>query len=160
MNISSTTQSQRNRVLALIGAFKLLKGVLLVALGVGLLLGHQDGVLGLLVRLAHDVHVDPDGRHLAGAVRAIAALNGRRLDAVSGGIFVYAGLFLTEGIGLLRGKRWAEYFTVVVTGSFIPLEAFEFLRRPDGLRLVLLLANAMIVGYLVSGVARDRPPAR
>jgi uncharacterized membrane protein (DUF2068 family) len=156
MNVSSTTESRRNSVLTLIGAFKLFKGVLLVALGVGLLLGHQDGVLGVLARVARDIHVDPDGRHLGRAVRAIAALNGRRLDAVSAGIFVYAGLFLTEGIGLLRRKRWAEYFTVVVIGSFIPLEAFELLRRPDGMRLVLLLVNMMIVGYLASGMARDR----
>ena len=41
------------------------------------------------------------------------------------GTFLYALLYLVEGIGLLLKKHWAEYFTVVATGLFIPVEIWE-----------------------------------
>jgi uncharacterized membrane protein (DUF2068 family) len=106
------------------------------------------------MKWARVVHVDPDGRNFTRAIQAIAALNGRRLDAVRAGMVVYAALYLTEGIGLLRGKRWADYFTIIVTSSFVPLEIFEYVRRTDGVRLALLLVNVAVVWYLASGIRR------
>ncbi len=60
-----------------------------------------------------------------------------------------AALFATEGIGLLMQKRWAEYFTSIVTASFIPLEIYEIARRPGALKIALLAVNAIIVIYLI-----------
>jgi uncharacterized membrane protein (DUF2068 family) len=65
-------------------------------------------------------------------------------------------MLLTEGTGLLLGKRWAEYFTVIATSSFIPLEIYEIARRVDEARIVLLLINIAIVIYLVLELYRDR----
>jgi uncharacterized membrane protein (DUF2068 family) len=144
--------SHRRRVIVVIAAFKLVKGALLISAGLGLMHLGDDGLSGVLARLARDLHVDPDGRHLGRAVHAIAALSGRQIAAIRAGIVVYAALFLTEGGGLLARKQWAEYFTIIVTGSFVPLEAFEFVRQPDELRLILLLANVAIVWYLASGL--------
>jgi uncharacterized membrane protein (DUF2068 family) len=45
--------------------------------------------------------------------------------ALSVGTFFYGGLFATEGIDLLLRKRWAEYFTIITTSLFIPLEIYE-----------------------------------
>ncbi len=45
------------------------------------------------------------------------------------GTFLYAGLFLIEGTGLLLRKHWAEYFTIITTGLFIPLEVYELARH-------------------------------
>jgi uncharacterized membrane protein (DUF2068 family) len=149
-----TSRSRRRSVVVLIAIFKLLKGALLMTVGVGVSRFTDAGLSGALVEWARAVHVDPDGRHLGRAIHAIATLDGRRLEAVRAGMVVYAALFLTEGSGLLAGRRWAEYFTIVVTGSFVPVEVFEFLRRPDGLRLALLLANVAVVWYLASGIRR------
>ena len=57
---------------------------------------------------------------------------------------------LTEGAGLLFRKRWAEYFTVVMTGVFIPLEVYELVKRYTTLRLGVLALNAAVLGYLIS----------
>ncbi|PYN77642.1 MAG: hypothetical protein DMD96_23070 [Candidatus Rokuibacteriota bacterium] len=66
----------------------------------------------------------------------------------------YSALFLSEGIGLLLRKRWAEYFTVIVTGSLIPLELYEIARRPTGVRVAVSLLNVSIVWYLARGLRR------
>jgi len=126
------SRSCRHSVVVLIAVFKLLKGTALMTVGLGLPHVSHDGLSRALVQWAHVRHVDPEGRHFGRAIQAIATLNGRRLEAVSAGMVVCATLFLTEGIGLLMCRRWAEYFTIVVTASFVPFEVAEFLRRPDG----------------------------
>ena len=101
------------------------------------------------------MHIDPDGRHLGPAVRAIPALDERQLKAVSAGLVVYAALFLTEGTGLRFRKRWAEYFTVIVTGSFVPLELYEAARHPGGVRVTVFVVNVAIVWYLARQLRRN-----
>jgi uncharacterized membrane protein (DUF2068 family) len=56
---------------------------------------------------------------------------------------------LTEGIGLLLRRRWAEYFTVIVTGSFIPLELYELSRHISMTRLIVVAINVAVVWYLI-----------
>lgn len=96
--------------LVTIGAFKLSKGVLLAALALGLLHWAPHDIAAGLSRLATAVHVDPDGRHLGRALRAVAALDARRVTAIRTGLLVYAALFLTEGIGLVLQKHWGKWW--------------------------------------------------
>jgi uncharacterized membrane protein (DUF2068 family) len=56
---------------------------------------------------------------------------------------------LTEGVGLLLRQHWAEYFTILVTGSFVPLELYELTRRFTATRLLLIGVNVVVVWYLV-----------
>ena len=72
------------------------------------------------------------------------------------GTFFYSALLLTEGTGLLLGKVWAEYFTIFVTSSFIPLEVYELARRVTFPKVSLLLVNVAIVVYLVFELRQDR----
>jgi uncharacterized membrane protein (DUF2068 family) len=46
-------------------------------------------------------------------------------------------------------KRWAEWLTVIITASLIPLEAWEIFFRPTVGKVLILLANAAVVAYLV-----------
>ena len=62
---------------------------------------------------------------------------------------MYAALFLTEGIGLWLEKRWAEWFTVVITSSLVPLEVYEIYRRPTPVKIIVLILNIAIVAYLL-----------
>lgn len=140
--------------LVTIGAFKLSKGVLLAALALGLLHWAPHDIAAGLSRLATAVHVDPDGRHLGRALRAVAALDARRVTAIRTGLLVYAALFLTEGIGLVLQKHWGKWWGLIVTGSFVPLEVYESARRPGALRIAVLLVNLAIVWYLARSLRR------
>jgi uncharacterized membrane protein (DUF2068 family) len=73
---------------------------------------------------------------------------------------VYATIFAVEGIGLWMRRRWGEWLTIVVTGSLIPLEIYEFLRGPNYGKTALIIVNAAIVWYLIVRVLRDRREAR
>jgi len=64
-------------------------------------------------------------------------------------VFIYAGLDLIEGIGLVLEKTWAEFLTLAITASFLPWEIFEVLRRVTAIRIGLLTVNALVVVYLL-----------
>ena len=139
-------------VLVLIGIFKLLKALLLIAVGIGAIhLLHKD-VAGAVTHWITVLRVDPDSRYLHGFLTKIFRVTPKQLKELSVGTFFYAGLFATEGVGLLLRKRWAEYFTIVTTGGLIPIEIFELARHFTPAKLVVLLINVLIVWYLVTRV--------
>ena len=136
-------------LLRLIGIFKLVKAALLILTGIGLLkLVHLDPAAELehwILKLG----LDPGSRLLNHAVERVTNIPPHRIKELGIGTFIYAGLFLTEGIGLCMLKRWAEWFTVIATGSLIPIEVYEIYRHPTPLKFLVLLVNLAIVAYLV-----------
>src|SRR5258707_12421723 len=106
-------QSARDRngtvTLVLIAVFKLLKGILLLAVGIGALkLLHRD-VERTVTHWVEILRVDPDNRIIHRLLAHVFSLRPGQLKAASAGTFIYAALLLTEGTGLLLRKRWAEY---------------------------------------------------
>lgn len=147
-------QSSRSSstVLVLIGAFKLLKALLLIVVGIGAFrLLHKD-LAGTVVHWTNMLRVDPDNRYVQRLLVKILRVTPKQLRELSLGTFLYAGLFATEGVGLLLRKRWAEYFTIVTTSGLIPLEIYELARHFTPAKLVVLLVNVAIVGYLAARV--------
>ena len=141
--------TKSDRVVALIGVFKLLKAALLIALGIaGLVAAPND----LARRARHAIAwmgVSP-GRHtlshLLGKLGSFDGDTARKLAVVS---LCYAAVFLVEGVGLLSEQRWAEWLTVVVTASFIPIEIYESVEHFGPGKIVALVLNLAIVMYLV-----------
>lgn len=74
------------------------------------------------------------------------------------GSFVYAAIFATEGIGLLAAKRWARYFTAIVTASFLPLEFYAIAQHPDELKAIVIALNIAIVIYLIARIRTQSGP--
>ena len=94
----------------------------------------------------------PIAAEFAAVRRSIAWITNvppRRIEELAIASFVYAAVFIVEGVGLWFGKVWAEWFTVVVTSSLIPFEAHEVVKKPTVLRIAFLIANIAIVIYLV-----------
>jgi uncharacterized membrane protein (DUF2068 family) len=144
-------------MLPVIGVFKLLKALLIIAVALGALhAARGDDPADMLERWTRELHIDPDGRHVGRVVQRILALDERHLRALSAGMFVYAGVFIVEGVGLIARRRWAEWFTVLVTGSFVPLEIYEIARHPGAVRIGALVVNLAIVAYLVVRLRRRR----
>ena len=65
------------------------------------------------------------------------------------GALLYASVFLVEGIGLWRGKKWAEYLTIGVTASLLPLEVVAVVHRVTLVRVATLVINTAVIAYLV-----------
>ena len=148
---------ERDRVLTMIALFKFLKATVLIAVGFGALrLIHsdlRDQANALFDTLGQSVDVVPILRLL----RDIGALAPHSLRLFGAGAFLYAALFVTEGIGLWRQKRWAEYLTVIATASFIPFEIFEIVQRRTWPRISALVINILVVIYLLYRIKNPTP---
>jgi uncharacterized membrane protein (DUF2068 family) len=145
---------QHSRGLYLIAAFKMIKGLALLAVGIGALaLLHRDSA-EMVDHWVEFLRVDPENRYIHRLIAKVHMLDGQRLRALSLGTFFYSALLLTEGIGLALRKRWAEYFTIIVTASFIPLEIYELVKRMSLAKSAVLAINVAVVAYLVWVVRR------
>src|ERR1700730_11933424 len=149
-----------SRGLLLIAAFKLLKGLALLAVGIGAHTLIDKDLVAILEHWVNVFRVDPNNHYLHAVVERLTDLSPQRLRELSFGTFFYAAMLLTEGVGLAMGKRWAEYFTIIATSSFIPLEIYEIFHHPNVTKVVVLLINAAVVWYLVLELRRYREPER
>jgi uncharacterized membrane protein (DUF2068 family) len=61
----------------------------------------------------------------------------------------YALLEVVEGVGLWLLKRWGEYFAVVATSVFLPLEIHDLAKGITMTRLVTFTINVAAVIYLL-----------
>ena len=141
-----------SRGLLLIAAFKLLKAFALIAVGIGALrLLHKD-VAGIVEHWVNAFRVDPHNHYILWLLAKLSIVDDKKLKELSIGTFIYAAIFLTEGIGLAFRKVWAEYFTIITTGGLIPLEIFELARHFTATKLAVAFVNVLIVWYLVARV--------
>ncbi|KAA6460196.1 DUF2127 domain-containing protein [Acidobacteria bacterium AB60] len=149
-------------LLRLIAVFKLLKAATLIATGIGILkFVHRD--LGEAVEhWIRMLGLNPGSRHLDHLIQSVTNLPPTRIKELGIGSFIYAGLFLTEGIGLWLLKRWAEWFTIIITSSLVPLEIYEIYRHPTIIKAAVLVINIAVVVYLVYRVRSesDAPAGR
>ncbi|OLD82860.1 MAG: hypothetical protein AUF67_02665 [Acidobacteria bacterium 13_1_20CM_58_21] len=140
--------------LRLIAAFKLLKGLALLALGIGALkLLHKD-VAAVVEHWINIFQVDPRSHYIQLLLAKLSIVDDRRLKELSVGTFIYSAIFLAEGVGLALGKRWAEYLTIVTTASLLPLEVYELVKHVGIGKGVALAINLAVVAYLILELRR------
>ena len=154
-----TKSKAHGRGLRLIAAFKLMKGLALLALGIGALkLLHKD-VEAIIVHWINVFQVDPHSHYLQLVLEKLSILDDRRLKELSVGTFIYSAIFLTEGAGLAFRKSWAEYLTIITTASLLPLEVYELAKHASIGKVLALVINLAVVIYLVLEICRSRKPS-
>src|SRR5579859_6163660 len=149
-------KSSNDRLVRLIALFKLLKAALLIALGIGAFkLLHRD-VSTVIEHGIEALKLDPGNRFLDALLAKAANVNPAQIKKLGVGSFIYAALFLTEGIGLWMLKRWAEWLTVVITSSLVPLELYEIHHHPTVAKFGVLAINVAVVVYLIYQIRAQR----
>jgi len=142
-------KSSDGTILRLIAIFKLLKAIALIAIGVGALrLLHRD----VFITLQHWIvmsSLDPGNRWVERGIERASNLSHAKVRGLGIVSFIYAGLFLTEGIGLWLMKHWAEWFTIMITSSLVPVEIYELYRHPTATKILVLIINIAVVAYLI-----------
>ena len=135
--------------LLVIALFKFVKGAVLLALALGALsFLHKD----LAAEVGHWLdllQVDSDNEFVGTLLSKLQLVHSKELKELSALGAAYAGLFLTEGTGLLFRKRWAEWLTIVATSSLMPIEMYELIEKFTVVRLLALVINAAVVLYLI-----------
>lgn len=152
-------RKHHDRGLLLIGLFKLAKSIFFFGIGMGAIhLLHKD--LGdVVMRVAMALKFDPESRFVGLLLDKADLIDIHRLKLISLGTFGYSVVALTEGVGLVLEKVWAEYLTTILTISFLPWELYELARHLTWFRLSLLLINLAVLAYLVWLLRRKKSSA-
>jgi uncharacterized membrane protein (DUF2068 family) len=145
-------------ILRLLALERFTKGtlVLLAAYGVFRFRASHDAVqrafnedLPLVRPLADKLHYNLDSSAVVHTLRTIIQAQSKTLLWVAVGLIVYGGLQLAEGTGLWLLKRWGEYFAVVATSLFVPIEIYELTERVTWFRVGALIINIAAVIYIL-----------
>jgi len=143
------------RLLACERGFKALV-LTLVGFGIIRFSGNKDAIqnawetdLPLLRPFADQIGWNIDGSFVTRWADEVLGLSHTALVWITVGVFAYAALQATEAVGLWMVKRWGEYFAVVATSVFLPLEIHELLTRVTVLRVLALVVNIAAVVWLL-----------
>lgn len=144
-----TTRSHQTGIAA-IAVFKVVKGLLLFLVGLGLLKLMHAEIATLFSLLIEALHLNADSRIIHALVLKVDALQPHTVLVAGLVSLGYAGLLLLEGIGLWLERSWAAYLTVISTSLLLPFELYEVIDKVSVLRVGVLMLNLVIVLYLVS----------
>lgn len=148
LRVAETRTIPHDRGLVAIGAFKLLESIFFFLVGVGVLHLIGKDLEDEALKLAGRLRVDPDGRLVTWVLDHVDNITALRLKQIGIATFFYGGLRIAEGVGLVMEKLWAEYLTVGATTVFLPWEIYEIVRRPDWIRIGVLVVNLAVLAYL------------
>jgi uncharacterized membrane protein (DUF2068 family) len=143
-------EARRVRFLKLIALFKIVKGGLLMLLGVSLLFlnARTRWMDELLKWIANEILLQHSKtvRFLLHNLQSV--LYGGMLRATALLSLFYAALFFIEGIGVYLQQRWAAWLMIVESAALIPIEIRHLWHRPGLVGAFILLANCFIVWFL------------
>jgi len=100
--------------------------------------------------LYQDLGFDVSHSKLLVLVNHALTISPRWITILTIGLPAYALVELVEGIGLWLGQRWGEYFAMIATSAFLPVEVWELARgHVTWLKVTAFVINLLLVVYLV-----------
>ncbi len=144
---------KQDDVLVLIAIFKLIKGIILIILGISLITFFNDDHVAKIQNWIYLRDIAPS--IIDSVFDKIDFVVDHKKMIGYGAIF-YSIFFFIEGIGLLAKKKWAEYFTLIVTSSLVPFEIYELVKEVSITKLIVVFINTAIVYYLYKKVFSEK----
>lgn len=105
--------------------------------------------LTLFRPLATHFGYDLDHSSIVDTIRKSFNYKHSTLNLVAALLVAYAVIELIEGVGLWLAKRWGEYFAVVATAAFLPIEIYELTEKQSAFKLATFALNVLAVLYLL-----------
>jgi uncharacterized membrane protein (DUF2068 family) len=145
-------------ILRLIAVNRALHFVGLALLGIAILLfsANRADLRDVVLRVIADVTGESagsgaarSGHGLTHRIDELFSLRSAKLHLFAAIALVYAVVEGIEAVGLWYAKRWAEYLTLIVTSSLLPVEVYELTQHATPFKLLALIVNVAVVAYLL-----------
>jgi uncharacterized membrane protein (DUF2068 family) len=148
MASDTTFIKKRAPTLYVIIAIKLLKGVLLLLLALGVYSLSDNNLPAQFRGLLQFLHIDPEKKFFSDLENKIALVTPAKVILLAGGAFFYSLFSLVEGVGLIFRVSWAGWLAIGESAFFVPIEIYELVHRPSLAVFAILALNVFIVWYL------------
>ncbi len=145
-------------IMRVLAVERLLRGLFLVLAGVFVIeLRHSqqtlqekfDAELPLLRPIADQIGWNIDDSKVVSWIEKVTTLSSTTIVLVGCALLAYGASQFVEAFGLWFAKRWGEYFAVIVTSIFIPLEIYELVEHVALFKVLLLAVNVAAVVWLI-----------
>jgi uncharacterized membrane protein (DUF2068 family) len=138
----------KHKGVRVVAAIEGAKGVLVLAMGVGLhRLMHHD-LRAFAVHVLHQFHLDPASHYPSIFLHAMENMSDRRLQMLALGALAYACVRFAEAYGLWRERAWGEWLAAVGGAIYIPFELYHLWLHVTAVKIGLLAVNVVIVAYM------------
>jgi len=145
-------------IMRLLAAERVIRAIIFSLLAIGVL--HVRGSherlqqsfeheLPLIRPLANQIGWNPDNSKLIRHIEQAFSLSSSTLMWIAIALAGYALIELVEAVGLWLMRRWGEYFAVIATCVFLPLEVYELTEKVTALRLGAFVINVAAVVWLL-----------
>ena len=141
--------AQRDRLLPWIAAERALRAILLVAVGIVLLTHLHENWAHDVTDLTRSAGLNPKSNWIQRILHDAAKLSSSRTLLFGIIALAYAALEGTEAYGLWKGRRWAEWLTVLATSLLLIPEIWALTKGASLLKVGGLIVNIAIVAYLL-----------
>ena len=146
-------RSRAPTLYAIIG-IKLLKGLLLLLLGLGVLSLVGQNLDQRFDQLLRWIHLDPEKKFFADLGSKLQKISPANVRGVAIGTMLYSLFSLAEGIGLIFRLRWIGWIVIGESLFFIPIEVYDLMAGYSLTVVVILVINVVIVWYLLKNKER------
>ena len=134
--------------LRMIITWKVVKGCLLVLFAITAFLLVRSDLHAIGAHIVEWLGIDASPR-VEHFLTRLTGMTPGRIAGVGAGALAVGLLMFVEAWGLHRRRIWAEWLTVIVTGSLIPLEIYHLVVHGSVGKVLTLVANVAIVIYLL-----------
>jgi len=141
--------------------FEAAKGAIVLAAGIGALELFGPDAQNTAEELVRRFHLNPASHYPRIFLLLAQQATPAHLWGLAAGAATYAAVRFVEAYGLWRQRLWAEWFAVISSGIYVPLELWELTRGLTWSRLTLLAVNLAIVSYLALRLemnGKTKPP--
>jgi uncharacterized membrane protein (DUF2068 family) len=139
-----------------VALFEALKGTLALLAACGVLATIPKDARHFAIELVGRLHLNPGKSYPNVFVRLLEKETSAQLWLIAALVVVYAAVRLFEAYGLWHSRKWAEWLAAVSGAIYIPVEIYEISRGVSWIKVVALVANIAIVGYMCYVLRRTR----
>ncbi len=132
-----------------VATFEFAKGMVVFLAGLGVFSMRHKDIWGVAESFLEFLHVNPHHHFVGVFIDLVYRVSDVRLWKIAVIASVYVILRFVEAYGLWYIRPWAEWMAIASGSIYIPFEVADLLRRPDGIRLLIVGINVGIVLYMV-----------
>ena len=135
--------------LRIVSLFEAAKGLIVLLAGFELLKYVHRDLHRAAEQLVRHFHLNPASSYPRIFLDLADHVDNAQLWMLACFALAYSVVRFVEAYGLWYGRRWAEWFGLLMGAIYVPIEVFEVVREVTWPRVTLLVVNAGIVGYMI-----------
>ena len=135
--------------LHIIALFELMKGALVLLIGLGLLMMIHNDLRDFGESIIKLLHLNPAQYYPRIFLLFLEQVSDMNFLLLASGAFLYSLVRFAEAYGLWKQRAWAEWMAILSGAAYLPIEIYEMSILINWPRILVTSVNFGVVLYLI-----------